>query len=1204
MKKLLAILICSILSLSGFSGMTLTAGAVDGVPVEVNSAADFQTISGSGEYWITADIVLADTFESLASFSGKVLGKDPQGNDVPRRITTVKPLFEELNGAEIKNLITAGTLSSDTASFGSLAKSAKNDTKIDSCINEASVTSSAGNVGGLIGNGVAAITNCVNKGNVTGGATNVGGIIGFISTAGSISGSSNEGTVTNNLVMTANGYTHTGGVVGVTYGNITDCFTTASSKVYGDNKIGGVVGTIGDGKTAVLAENLTNAGYVGLHEAAGQGNYIGGVAGQANSDLKNSKNLSTAAVEGKTNIAGIAAVLYTNYSLENCINEGTVTGTSNAAGIAASISSGTSMISGSTNRGKITADKAVGGIACVISENHTIKNCTNEGNIVSKGTHSGGIVHQNGGTITGCDNTGKVEGSTHNGGIAGMLKNASRTESCYNSGEVLSSATYAGGIAGQLDESATEIKDVILTNCGNAGKVSATSHAAGIIGRPFTGLELSKCYNTGAVEATLSGSAYAGGITGWYKGGSISDCYSAGTFAAGPSTTDLRTGGIIGYTETAVNLTRCYSIYSPIPGATRQRALCYPKTSGLLTAVDCYFAEGLTTTDGAGTALTTEQMKSIASFNNFAANGWVEGNALYPYPQLSSNMQQLENPFAGGNGTQSDPFRIETAEQFNAIARYPSAVYKQTAEFTLTAPVDSFSGIYDGDNKIITLNINNTDESILVLGGLFKQVTGDAVLRNIHTKGSITTTSTEAGTGDEQNTTGGIIGFLNSITAIVENCVNEASINAQYKIGGIIGRTINKEGAQLNRLINFGSLAGSQRMGGIIGLCYTPVTNCANYGSVSSSSTNVGGIVGQAYCSISNSFNSGDIVGSGNVGGISGTQRFTSNIIENCYNTGNITAKTNDYAGGITSGCSTFSDKPQLTLTNCYNLGKIQCKNSEPFNPLFSFPGGDTSTPTVISTPIITNCYYLSPNGQNDGWDGTTAKNMAEMKILADDLGDAFEAPSSSYLFPELKGNPNESGYQLFVVSVTAGSGGTVNPLGDNYIRRGDTFTVSLLPDDAYMIGKILYDGNEVSATTEGVYTTPAIEKDVTISISFSDKPITPPSVAPFQQVYIPAEKNGNITFGTITLGYGTTIKEWGIVYSATQSHPEIGVGDAQTLKAEGKAHPLNSKNQYGIELKGTVLAGTSYYTRPYVIYTDSAGDHIQYGDPVLVDLR
>ena len=110
--------------------------------------------------------------------------------------------------------------------------------------------------------------------------------------------------------------------------------------------------------------------------------------------------------------------------------------------------------------------------------------------------------------------------------------------------------------------------------------------------------------------------------------------------------------------------------------------------------------------------------------------------------------------------------------------------------------------------------------------------------------------------------------------------------------------------------------------------------------------------------------------------------------------------------------------------------------------------------------------------------------------------------------------------------------------------------------------------------------------------------------MAPFQQVYIPAEKNGNITFGTITLGYGTTIKEWGIVYSATQSHPEIGVGDAQTLKAEGKAHPLNSKNQYGIELKGTVLAGTSYYTRPYVIYTDSAGDHIQYGEPVLVDLR
>ena len=100
-----------------------------------------------------------------------------------------------------------------------------------------------------------------------------------------------------------------------------------------------------------------------------------------------------------------------------------------------------------------------------------------------------------------------------------------------------------------------------------------------------------------------------------------------------------------------------------------------------------------------------------------------------------------------GSGTSSDPYQISTYEDLKKVKDYPGAYFKQTADITVNdpslfefnddnviinaklsaeawAPVENFTGTYDGNNKYITGLYVNEDNAN---GGLFAYVNGGKV---------------------------------------------------------------------------------------------------------------------------------------------------------------------------------------------------------------------------------------------------------------------------------------------------------------------------------------------------------------------------------------------------------------------------------------------------------------------------------------------
>ena len=177
---------------------------------------------------------------------------------------------------------------------------------------------------------------------------------------------------------------------------------------------------------------------------------------------------------------------------------------------------------------KITSDNQygyVGGMAGI--NNGTIENCSVSGGSVS-GYIAGGVVGQQySGSITLCNSSATVQGTSLVGGVVG----------CTNYGVTLT-ACYATG-------------DVTAKNNNTAG----TFFAGGVVGS--NGGNLTACYATGNVTGG-TGSIYVGGVTGSNDSGTLTACYHATGTVSGPVEA---TGGVTGRNYKALGdpvITACY----------------------------------------------------------------------------------------------------------------------------------------------------------------------------------------------------------------------------------------------------------------------------------------------------------------------------------------------------------------------------------------------------------------------------------------------------------------------------------------------------------------------------------------------------------------------------------------------------------------------------------------------------------------------
>lgn len=234
---------------------------------------------------------------------------------------------------------------------------------------------------------------------------------------------------------------------------------------------------------------------------------IGGVAGKNNGGTI-SNCTSRVDITGSTysSVGGIVGDSDSNSTIENCRNTGSINVTRSSAGSATGIGGivGTSNDTVKTceNTGNVTVGGygLIGGIVGRANGSSKVSNCRNSGDISAKNNGNsitGGIVGDNYGAISRCNNTGAVSGTGTAGGIAGNNYGAgdgpdSIVENCYNTGAVSGSGDV-GGVVGHNNNSNENTYISTVKNCYNTGKVTSTGNLGGTVGQIKSG-DVSDCY--------------------------------------------------------------------------------------------------------------------------------------------------------------------------------------------------------------------------------------------------------------------------------------------------------------------------------------------------------------------------------------------------------------------------------------------------------------------------------------------------------------------------------------------------------------------------------------------------------------------------------------------------------------------------------------------------------------------------------------
>lgn len=256
----------------------------------------------------------------------------------------------------------------------------------------------------------------------------------------------------------------------------------------------------------------------------------------------------------------------------------------------------------------------------------------------------------------------------------------------------------------------------------------------------------------------------------------------------------------------------------------------------------------------------------------------------------------IASGFAGGTGTENDPWRIENAEQLAYLAQQVNnGTDYERQHFLLVSDLDlngkewtpigtggkSFWGGFDGGGHTITgMTITGDRDYVGLFGECRNFTTASSYIKSVTVKGA--------------NISGkSFVGAIAGVGANISDCYSiENTICARRQVGGVCGSLI----GNISGCYNSSSVSGIFTAGGIMGTASYEgnvgngvVQYCYNIGAVTVSQQDsyVGGITGASAnkYEISNCLNCGKITGKGkNVGGIAGsTDSNYMNFIGNCY---------------------------------------------------------------------------------------------------------------------------------------------------------------------------------------------------------------------------------------------------------------------------------------------------------------------------------
>ena len=598
-------------------------------------------------------------------------------------------------------------------------------------------------------------------------------------------------------------------------------------------------------------------------------------------------------------------------------------------GLFGSISGGT--VSNLTVSGEVSDDKGFafdGGIAGN-AVNATIRNCVSSVKIIdTMGSYIGGIAGNISGntTIKNCSYTGEMSGvaCTCAGGIVGQIEGSGKVQNSY-AVETLAvpangSDTFAGGIVGYggtaqncyyLCKVSNEDKSVYVDGTGAEKDITKTGEGA----------ETKYMVDESELVTLLNDWAKTNDAAEWEN--SAEEPYAPVFKAEGDVPEDKVTityranGGTGGITDTVDKDTE-YTIRDGSGFSCKGKKLVGWNTS----------------TDGMGTSYEFAKKITVS-----------EDLKLYA---VWKNIWE-------GSGTETDPYRIQTAEDWAEMQaqaavydNYTGVWFSLTDSITLPEAYEPFffRGNLKGNGNTITVDVSESIETGKHSRGLFSSIIGgDAGIRieNLTVAGSVaaywgagglagnitgkvtlenvTSNVTVKAGGYQYDTTsaaGGLCASYSGDTLTVKNCRNEGAVTG-HTAGGLVGSYNGTTAMDFSGCTNSGTVHGENAAAGLLGFNArtndpnSSFTNCSNTGEIIASGRAAGIAVLSTRGKVEGCTNSGAITGDIAAGIL------CSGVAKRSVNTGKITGKT--CGAGIAANNN--SGYTWYTMEFCANFGEV-----------------------------------------------------------------------------------------------------------------------------------------------------------------------------------------------------------------------------------------------------------------------------------------
>lgn len=315
--------------------------------------------------------------------------------------------------------------------------------------------------------------------------------------------------------------------------------------------------------------------------------------------------------------------------------------------------------------------------------------------------------------------------------------------------------------------------------------------------------------------------------------------------------------------------------------------------------------------------------------------------------------------FSGGLGTEEAPYLIGTEKDWNAIAdnKGENVYFKQIADLSVSKPVSSFVGTYDGGNHKLT---TTAVDAVSNTSYLFYEISGHATFQNIH----VTMTNTGISLLDFADWATNYGADFKSITftgpsEFIQVNTNDFGFvvsNALYtsETGGKVAYNFENITVNVN-LQNLGTCTG-------VILGYSPYFNApgtVNYKNC----VNNGSVIGAQYA--------GFLSGNPSWGGVSALVANTTITAVECVNNGSITGMTmasvlpinssDKYSNLVVSGTGS------IQVNNGLHGATLMVSQTEGRAPVFSVSGNSLSNDKSYKMVLSVGAKYWTKDGQD--WD-------------------------------------------------------------------------------------------------------------------------------------------------------------------------------------------------------------------------------------------